>query len=134
MSAPSTSSYLLLFRNAGPDTHAQLTPEQKTAKAREWNDWVDGLVAQGKLSHGHPLGLGGRVVAGPKGERVTDGPYAETNEVVGGYVMLTVASLDEATVIAQQCPGLPQGLIVEVRPIVASSPVLTEVRARQLET
>jgi hypothetical protein len=43
-----------------------------------------------------------------------------------------VADLDEATAIAQQCPGLPQGLIVEVRPIVANSPVLTDVRARPL--
>lgn len=128
------SPFLLLFRNAGPDTHAQLTPEQKTAKAKEWNDWVEGLIAQGKLQHGHPLELHGRVVSGIKGERVTDGPYAETKEVVGGFLFLTVADLDEATAIAQQCPGLPQGLIVEVRPIAEQSPVLTDVRARPLGT
>lgn len=127
---PNTSSFMLFFRNAGPDTHAHLTPAQKSAMAQQWNDWVERLAAQGKLPHAHPLGLGGRVVSGPTGQRVTDGPYAEAKEVVGGYFFLTVADLDEATAIAQQCPGLPLGLTVEVRPVAAFSPVLTAVNAR----
>ena len=124
------SSFMLLFRNAGLESHAHLTPEQKTALAKQWNDWVDRLVAQEKMPHGHPLGLGGRVVSGPAGERVTDGPYAESKEAIGGYFFLTVADLDEATAIAQQCPSLPLGMIVEVRPVVLQSEVLTDVRAR----
>ena len=68
---------MLFFRNAGLELHAHLTPEQKTALAKQWNDWIEGLVGQGKMVHAHPLGLGGRVVTGPSGERVTDGPYAE---------------------------------------------------------
>lgn len=123
---------MLLFRNAGPETHAGLSAGERTAIAKKWNDWVDGLAAQGKLLHGHPLGLGGRTVSGPMGERVTDGPYAEAKEVVGGYVLITAADLDEATGIARQCPGLPQGLTVEVRPVLLRSPVLEEVRARPL--
>ncbi|MBL9211044.1 MAG: hypothetical protein JNL92_11290, partial [Opitutaceae bacterium] len=99
------------------------------ALAQRWNDWVERLVAQGKLQHGQPLGLGGRVVSGAKGERVTDGPYAEAKEAVGGYLMLAVANLDEATAIARQCPGLSVGLTVEVRPVLAFSPVLSDVRA-----
>lgn len=126
--------FMLLFLNAGPETHAGLTPEQKTAMATKWNDWIDGLVAQGKLVHGHPLGLGGRTVSGPNGERVKDGPYAEAKEVVGGYIFITAADLDEATAIARHCPGLPLGLTVEVRPVVARSPVLDEVRARPART
>jgi hypothetical protein len=98
--------------------------------AQQWNGWVERLAAQGKLPHAHPLGLGGRVVSGPTGQRVTDGPYAEAKEVVGGYFFLTVADLDEATAIAQQCPGLTLGLTVEVRPVAAFSPVLTAVNAR----
>lgn len=121
---------MLLFRNAGLESHAQLTSEQKTALAKQWNDWVDRLAAQGKLPHAHPLGLGGRVVTGPAGERVTDGPYAEAKEVVGGYFFLKVNNLDEATAIAQQCPSLALGMIVEVRPVVLQSEVLTDVRAR----
>ena len=129
-SSPSTSPFMLLFRNAGLESHAHLTPEQKTALAKQWNDWVDRLVAQGKLPHAHPLGLSGRLVSGPAGERVTDGPYAESKEAIGGYFFLTVADLDEATAIAQQCPSLPLGMIVEVRPVVRQSEVLTDVRAR----
>lgn len=132
--ASTSTPFMLLFRNAGPETHAHLTAEERTAMARQWNDWVEHLVAQGKLRHGQPLGLGGRVVSGPKGERVTDGPYAEAKEAVGGYLMLAVANLDEATAIARQCPGLSVGLTVEVRPVLAFSPVLSDVRAHTGDT
>lgn len=128
--AAPTSDYMLLFRNAGPDAHAHLTPEQKVRLAQQWNDWVGSLLEQGKLQQGRPLALGGRVVAGPKGDRVTDGPYAEGKEVVGGFLILAVSGLDEATAIAQHCPGLAQGLTVEVRPLADVSPVLNEVRGR----
>lgn len=128
-SAP-VSSFLLLFRNAGPDTHAHLSAEQQRQLTQQWNDWYDGLAAQGKVQHGRPLELGGRVVSGPRGERVVDGPYAEAKEVVGGYFFLTVADLDEATAIAQRCPGLPLGLTVEVRPVAEVSPVLKGVAGR----
>ena len=127
---PSSSPFLLLFRNAGPETHQHLTPEQRERLTQQWNDWVDGLVTQGKMQHGHPLGLEGRVVSGARGERVIDGFFAEAKEAVGGYLPLTVADLDEATAIAKQCPSLPLGLIVEVRPVMAFSPVLQGVRAR----
>lgn len=121
---------MLLFRNAGADTHAHLSPAQRAKLAQQWNDWYDGLARQGKVEHGRPLALEGRVVSGAAGERVTDGPYAETKEVVGGYFFLNVADLDEATAIAKRCPGLPLGLTVEVRPVAAVSPVLENVHGR----
>ncbi len=127
MSEP-TTTYLLLFRNAGPDTHAHLRPAEREALANQWNDWFQGLAARGKVQQANPLGLGGRVVSGPRGERVTDGPYAEGKEVVGGYFMLIGVDCAEATAIAQQCPGLPLGLTVEVRPVLGCSPVLEQVR------
>jgi hypothetical protein len=120
---------MLFFRNAGPETHAHLTAEQKTAMAKQWNDWLENLTAQGKVQHAHPLGLDGRVVSGPAGERVTDGPYAEAKEVLGGYFLVLAADIDEATAIAKHCPGLSIGLTVEVRPLLNCSPVLSEVRA-----
>lgn len=124
------SPFMLLFRNAGPETHSHLSAAEKAAMAKKWNDWFEGLAAQGKVEHARPLELGGRVVSGPGGARITDGPYAEGKEVVGGYFFLTVADLDEATRIAQQCPGLAVGLTVEVRPVADVSPVLTEVKGR----
>jgi hypothetical protein len=130
--APSaaSSAFLLLFRNAGPETHAHLSREQREELTRQWNAWYDGLATQGKVQHGRPLGLNGRVVSGARGERVTDGPYAEAKEVVGGYFFLTVADIDEATEIAKRCPGLPLGLTVEVRPVAEVSPVLEGVAGR----
>lgn len=127
---PPASPYLLLFRNAGPDVHAHLSSAERQALTQKWNDWYDGLAARGQVAHGRPLELSGRVVSGPRGERVIDGPYAEAKEVVGGYFFLTVANLDEATAIAQQCPGLPLGLTVEVRPVANVSPVLEGVPGR----
>lgn len=59
---------------------------------------------------------------------MTDGPYAEGKEIIGGYFHIRASGLDEATEIAKQCPGLALGLTVEVRPVVPRSPVLDEVR------
>ena len=120
--------FLLLFRNAGPDTHAGLSPAEREQLTKAWNDWYGGLAAEGKVQHGRPLGLEGRVVSGARGQWVMDGPFAETKEVVGGYFFLTVANLHEATEIAKGCPGLALGLTVEVRPVVDVSPVLHGVR------
>ena len=132
-SPTASSAFLLLFRNAGPDVHALLSPAERVALAQRWNDWYDGLAQRGKVKHGQPLELTGRVVSGARGERVTDGPFAEAKEVVGGYIFLTVADLDEATEIAKGCPGLPLGLSVEVRPVAGSSPVLENVPGRPPE-
>jgi hypothetical protein len=123
-------SFLLLFRNAGPDTHERLSAGERDQLTQQWNDWYTGLAASGKVQHGRPLGLEGRVVSGARGQLVTDGPFAETKEVVGGYFFLTVSDLDEATEIAKHCPGLPLGLTVEIRPVVDVSPVLEGVRGR----
>lgn len=110
-------SHLLLFRNTGPETHAHLTNEERQKLIERWNAWFVGLRDTGKALDGQPLELTGRIVSGPGGKRVTDGPFAESNEAVGGYVLLSVADMAEATAIAQQHPGLEYGLIIEIRPM-----------------
>ncbi|MBI2515447.1 MAG: hypothetical protein HYV95_00900 [Opitutae bacterium] len=124
------SSFLLIFRDSNPGIYRTLTPERRQRLVQEWNAWYDDLAAQGKVQQGHPLEPGGRVVSGPRGEVVTDGPYAEAKEAVGGYFFLQVADLDEATAIAKHCPSLPLGLSVEVRPVAEFSPTLRELRGR----
>jgi hypothetical protein len=109
--------YMLLFRDASPEVYDQMTTVQRERLMDQWNAWYEGLATHGKVQHGHPLQDGGRVVSGPRGERVMDGPYSEAKEAVGGYFFLNVESLDEATEIAQRCPSLPHGMIVEVRPV-----------------
>ncbi|HEY0968490.1 MAG TPA: YciI family protein [Opitutaceae bacterium] len=115
MSTEPTPSYLLLFRNSGPETHRHLSPDQLQQLVTRWNAWYDGLVKAGKATEGQPLELETRLVSGSSGARVTDGPFAEAKEAVGGYVKLQVANLEEATVIAQAHPGLEYGLIIEIR-------------------
>ena len=112
-----TSAYLLIFRDASPDVYTKLSPDQRQRLMEQWNAWYDGLAAKGQVQHGHPLEPGGRVVSGTRGERVVDGPFAEAKEAIGGYFLLTVESLEEATAIAQRCPSLPLGMTVEVRPV-----------------
>ena len=107
--------YMLLFRNSGPENYQHLSPEQRQQLMSRWNAWYDGLAAQGKAVEGQPLELETRIVSGPGGERVIDGPFAETKEAIGGYVKLMADSLEEATQIAQQHPGLAYGLRIEVR-------------------
>ena len=70
-------------------------------------------------------------MSGTRGERVTDGPFAEATEAIGGHFLLTVGSLDEATAIAQRCPSLRLGMCVEVRPIAEACATLG-VRGRPL--
>jgi Uncharacterized protein conserved in bacteria len=129
-SVPSSAAtpYLLLFRNAGEESHAHLTDAEREKLTRAWNDWYERLAAQGRVKGASPLALGGRVIAGARGEMVKDGPFAEAKEVVGGYFILLARDLDEATEFARGCPGLPIGLSVEIREIVGASPVLKGVQ------
>ncbi|HWA26493.1 MAG TPA: YciI family protein [Lacunisphaera sp.] len=112
---PPPAPFMLFFRNSGPETHQHLSAEQRQQLVVRWNAWFEGLVAQGKAVEGQPLELETRVVSGPGGARVVDGPFPEAKEAIGGYVKLLVSGLDEATAIAQQHPGLEYGLIIEVR-------------------
>jgi hypothetical protein len=117
------SGYMLLF--VGMDWHKGLSPEQAQKVSEEWMAWFKRLTEQGKVVGGHPLGFGGKVVSG-KNRVVTDGPFAESKEAIGGYFMLDVATMDEAVAIAQQCPGLPHGAKVEVRAVLSECPLKSE--------
>jgi len=117
MMAAETSTYLFIFRETAPERYEALSREERMQALARWNAWCDDLVAQGKLRSGHTLEPTGRVVSGPPAKGTTDGPFAEAKEVVGGYFLLEASSLDEATAIAERCPNLPYGMVVEVRPI-----------------
>jgi hypothetical protein len=88
-----------------------------------WNGWCDELAAEGRFLSGHPLEPAGRTVSaarpahGARRTRTFDGPYAEAKELIGGYFLLSAASLDEATALAERCPFLQYGMTVEVRPV-----------------
>jgi hypothetical protein len=109
------SDYLLLFR--GNVWDRGLSPAQLQKVVSDWMAWFERLKAEGKCAGGHPLEEEGKVVSGKQGRTVADGPFAESKEAIGGYFYLTVADENEAIEIAQQCPGLEYGAVVEVRPV-----------------
>ena len=88
-----------------------------------------GLKAEGTALAGNPLEPQGKVVSGANGRVVSDGPFTESKESIGGYFLLNVATMDQAVAIAQQCPGLPHGIRVEVRPVAPECPIAAEMRA-----
>ena len=122
MTAPN-NSYMLIFR--GNDWHKGLSPEQMQMISDQWMAWFKRLTEAGKAIAGNPLEPSGKVVFGKHGS-VVDGPFAESKEAIGGYFLLQVAGEDEAVAIAQQCPGLPYGAKIEVRPVAGECPMKTE--------
>lgn len=119
-----TPQYMLLFR--GNDWAKGLSPEQMQKVAGQWMAWFERLTAQGKVIAGSPLENEGKVVSGKNGRIISDGPFAESKEAVGGYFLLQVNNVDEAIAIAQECPGLAYGAKVEVRPVAESCPLTGE--------
>ena len=116
---------MLIFRST--DWYKGLSPEQMQQIADNWMAWFNRLKDEGKCVAGNPLEREGKIVG--KNRAVSDGPFAESKESIGGYFLLTVGSMDEAVAIAQQCPGLPHGIRVEVRPIAGECPMAMEARA-----
>jgi len=128
MSSESKSvDYLLLFR--GSDWYKGLSPEEMQQVATQWMAWFNRLTEQGKAIAGNPLEPGGQVVSWRNGRVAVDGPFAESKEAVGGYFLLRVRDQAEAVDIAKECPGLPFGALVEVRPVAPECPMIEELRA-----
>jgi hypothetical protein len=121
-----SNSYMLIFR--GNEWHKGLSPEEMQTVSDQWMAWFKRLTEQGKAIAGNPLEPKGKIVSGKNGKIVADGPFAESKEAIGGYFLLKVGSLDEAVAIAQQCPGLPHGAKIEVRPVAGECPMAEEAR------
>lgn len=121
------NAYMLIFR--GDKWYKDLSPEEMQKVWEQWMAWFKGLTESGKALSGNPLEPEGKVVSGKNGKIVADGPFAESKEVVGGYFLLAVASMEEAVAIAQQCPGLLYGAVVEVRPVAGECPLAMAARA-----
>jgi hypothetical protein len=122
----STSEYLLLFRGNGWDR--SLSPAELQETMSRFMAWFQQLSAAGTLKAGQPLLNDARIVSGKNGRTVADGPFAESKEAVGGYFLIKASSFDEAVAIAQQCPTLEYGSVVEVRPIAAECGTMHRVR------
>jgi hypothetical protein len=103
--------FMYIFRGG-----AFVSPTEIQTHLAKWGTWVGALVKEGHHRGGHPTQNTGKTIRG--GDRkVTDGPYAESKDLVTGNLIVEMASLELATTAAHQCPIFEFDGSVEVRPI-----------------
>lgn len=113
MSIPTNrSDYLVISRG---QWHPEFSPAEIQSAIDQFYVWLDRLVREGKMKTGQRLAVEGKTVTRNHG--ITDGPFGESKEVIGGYWFIVAGSLDEAAEIAQGNPCLAYGLFYEIRPI-----------------
>ena len=112
------SNFLYLFRG-GDEAFDALSQEEKQAHMQVWGTWMEGLREKGHLLDGLPLSKEGKVVKN-RGGIVTNGPFAEGSEMVGGYLIVSADTIDQAVEISKGCPIFDYaGSFVEVREIMS---------------
>lgn len=114
--------YMLLLYSS-PDGFDDVSPEDFQRVIERYRAWTDQLKASGHFLASDKLTDGeGRVLRQDGGAlRVTDGPFTEAKEVVGGYYSVSAADYDEAVALARTCPHLDYGTI-EVREVEQFAP------------
>lgn len=106
---------MLIFRG-GAVSRDNISPSVLQAHLEKWYAWSDGLTSQGRRNVGNPLDHLGKTVRGSE-RLVTDGPYAESKDLVTGAMIIEAASLDDAVEVARGCPTYEFDGTVEVRPV-----------------
>jgi hypothetical protein len=111
--------YMLLLHDTG--TFPDLSPEEIQAVIQRYMAWRQKVASAGRNISGHKLkDREGRLLRGKIGAPVvTDGPYAEATEVIGGLFVIDAQDYDEAQRLAADCPHLEFGTIEirEIQPI-----------------
>ncbi len=110
------SEFVFLYRNELTGA-APASPEQMQQTMQKWMAWMKEMGEKGQLKNaGHPLDRTGKVVKG-KQKTVTDGPFAESKDIVGGYSLVEAKDITQAVEISKGCPIFESGGMVEVRPV-----------------
>lgn len=111
-------NYMLLLHEQ-PSDFSQLSPEDIEAVIAEYVAWSNKLAAEGKIRGGEKLrDEGGKHLTGFGDDfRVTDGPFIEAKEVIGGYFAIEADDYDEAVRLSSDCPHLKYGGRIELREI-----------------
>lgn len=108
---------LLLHRPAGAPL--ALPPDRLGTATKEYMAWNERMRAEGRFKAGQKLTFDAGRVMRPNGARivVTDGPFAESKELLGGFYVIAARDYDEACKIAESCPHFGYGGSIEVRQI-----------------
>src|SRR5918998_135803 len=115
MNTASSPTFMLLLR--GGVSNAELSPEQMQQLIGKYMSWIQRLREKEHFVAGEPLEDAGKVLSGRNGESVTDGPFTEAKEAIGGYFILRARDFAEAVEVAKGCPIFESGGTAEVRPI-----------------
>ncbi len=107
------ANFLFVYRG-GNDAMATMTPDQMQKVMQQWHEWIATAMRSGwMVNPGDGLTPEGRVVNSKM--VVTDGPFIESKEIVGGYSVVQADTIDAAAELAKGCPALLYGGTVEVR-------------------
>jgi hypothetical protein len=109
---PPTAEYLVICRGQWDKT---LSRDEIQSATEKFYIWYDRLINEGKMKPGQRLTFEGKTAA--RKNVITDGPFGESKEAIGGYWFILAQSLDEAVQIAKGDPCLDCGLLLEIRPI-----------------
>jgi hypothetical protein len=112
---PHRRKFMLIFRG-GAVSRSDMSPSELQAHVAKWYEWSDALTRQGRNNAGTPLENPGATVRG-RDRVVTDGPYAESKDLVTGSMIIEAASLEDAIEAARSCPTYEFDGSVEVRPV-----------------
>jgi|SRR5687768_7107305 len=105
--------FMLIFQGGmSPNS----SPELMQAQMGKWMAWIEKLNKAGKYIAGEPLLPGGKLIRG-KNKNVTDGPYTEGKEVVGGFFLINAENMDEALKISNDYPDYEHDGSVQVRQV-----------------
>lgn len=112
------SEFVFLYRSTAEARQAAMgSPEKAQQSLMKWRAWFQDMTDKGHVKNmGQPLDDTGKLVGGRK-RTVTDGPYSETKDLIGGYSLIEARDLDQAAELAAGCPIIEGGGIVEVRPV-----------------
>jgi hypothetical protein len=110
------AKYMFLLRS---QDDPGLSPTQMQQIVEEYTAWARRLRSEGSMLGGNELKSASKLITGAGIDlRVTDGPFAETKEAIGGYFLIEADDEQKAVEIATQCPGLKRRGTVEVHEIV----------------
>jgi hypothetical protein len=108
--------FMYLFRGGENHAHNAKDSEAAAKNMQAWGAWMQNMQQKGILAGGEPLQPTGKQVNGNK-KVVTDGPFVEAKEMVGGYLIINAKNIDEAVEISKGCPIFEENGKLEVRPI-----------------
>ena len=108
--------YMLIFHGGSDIAPEMRAPEAMQAHMQKWFAWIEKLRKEGLYVSGEPLQPVGKWVSG-KQKVVTDGPFTESKELVGGFFIIEAKDLNHAVEISKDCPDFIYDGKVQVRPV-----------------